>query len=199
MGIGRPINTNQTNQMSKTLTEQDYIEAAALLKCEVAVIKAVKEVESKGNGFQADGRAVILFERHIFHRLTKGIYSQQYPDISNQTPGGYGKYSEQYDRLAKARALDQDAALKSCSWGLFQCMGFNFSVCGYSNLTTFITAMNQSEKDHLFAFCNFVIANGLDDELQRKDWAGFARGYNGKNYRINKYDEKLQKAYDRLK
>jgi len=185
--------------MSKILTEQDYIEAAALLKCEVAVIKAVKEVESKGSGFQADGRAVILFERHIFHRLTKGKFSKQYPDISNPDAGGYGKYSDQYDRLAKARELDQDAALKSCSWGLFQCMGFNFSVCGYSNLTTFITAMNQSEKDHLFAFCNFVIANGLDDELQRKDWAGFARGYNGKNYRINKYDEKLQKAYDRLK
>jgi len=185
--------------MSKTLTEQDYIEAATLLKCEVAVIKAVKEVESRGSGFQADGRAVILFERHIFHRLTKGRFSAQYPDISNPVAGGYGKYSEQYDRLAKASMLDYDEAVKSCSWGLFQCMGFNFSVCGYASLYDFLTAMQRSEKDHLFAFCNFVIANGLDDELQRKDWAGFARGYNGKNYRINKYDEKLQKAYDRLK
>ena len=185
--------------MSKTLTEQDYIEAAALLKCEVAVIKAVKEVESKGSGFQTDGKPVILFERHIFHRLTNGKFSAQYPDISNPDAGGYGKYSEQYDRLAKASMLDYDAAVKSCSWGLFQCMGLNFSLCGYSNLTTFITAMNQSEKYHLDAFCDFVIANGLDDELQRKDWAGFARGYNGKYYRKNKYDTKLQKAYDRLK
>ena len=185
--------------MSKTLTEQDYIEAAALLKCEVAVIKAVKEVESKGSGFQTDGKPVILFERHIFHRLTKGKFSAEHTDISNPIAGGYGKYSEQYDRLAKASMLDATAALQSCSWGLFQCMGFNFSACGYGNMTVFMVAMQRSEKDHLFAFCNFVIANGLDDELQRKDWAGFARGYNGKYYRKNKYDTKLQKAYDRLK
>jgi len=180
---------------SKTLTEQDYIDAALLLKCEVAAIKAVKEIESKSAGFLSTGEPIILFERHIFHRLTEGKYSKENPDISNSKPGGYGSVASQHGRLAKAIALDRNAALQSASWGLFQCMGFNFSVCGFKSLQAFITAMYKNEKEQLMAFCNFVINNRLNDELQRKDWAGFARGYNGANYRINKYDEKLAKAY----
>lgn len=185
--------------ISKTLTEQDYIDAAAFLRCEVAAIKAVKTVESRGSGFLPTGEPIILFERHIFDRLTKGKYSKEYPDISNKKPGGYGSTSIQHERLQKAVNLDRTAALQSASWGLFQCMGFNFSVCGYKTLQAFITAMYKSEREHLFAFCNFVINNRLEDELQRKDWAGFARGYNGANYRINKYDEKLAKAYNKFK
>ena len=183
----------------KTLTEQDYIDAAKLLNCKVAAIKAVKEVETRGSGFQNDGKPIILFERHIFHRLTNGMYSKSHPDISNPNPGEYGKYSEQYDRLAKASVLNANAALQSCSWGLFQIMGFNFSICGYKSLDDFITAMKNTEKDHLFAFCNLVINKDLDDELQREDWAGFARGYNGKNYKINKYDSKLLASFNKYK
>lgn len=33
------------------------------------------------------------------------------------------------------------------------------------------------------------------NELQRKDWAGFARGYNGPGYAKNRYDIKLANAY----
>lgn len=185
------------SKQNLTLTEQDYIEAATLLKCDVAAVKAVKEVESRGAGFLPTGEPVILFERHIFHRLTKGKFSKQYPNISNPKPGGYGTVANQHNRLALAVSLDRNAALQAASWGLFQCMGFNFSVCGYKTLQSFITAMYKSEREHLFAFCNFVINNRLNDELQRKDWAGFARGYNGANYRINKYDEKLAKAYQK--
>jgi hypothetical protein len=31
--------------------------------------------------------------------------------------------------------------------------------------------------------------------LKNKNWAAFARGYNGKDYKINKYDQKLAAAY----
>ncbi|WP_373427998.1 N-acetylmuramidase domain-containing protein, partial [Chryseobacterium sp. WLY505] len=48
----------------KTLTEQDYINAAKELGCEVSAIKAVSEVEAPKGGFQADGTPTILFERH---------------------------------------------------------------------------------------------------------------------------------------
>ena len=33
--------------------------------------------------------------------------------------------------------------------------------------------------------------------LKAKDWAGFAKLYNGKNYQINDYDTKLVAAYRR--
>ncbi|WP_262919099.1 N-acetylmuramidase family protein [Niabella hibiscisoli] len=48
------------------LTEKDFQDAARQLNCEVAAIKAVAEVESKGDGFLPTGEPKILFERHIF-------------------------------------------------------------------------------------------------------------------------------------
>ena len=32
--------------------------------------------------------------------------------------------------------------------------------------------------------------------LVQKDWQAFARLYNGTGYKINRYDEKLKKAYE---
>jgi hypothetical protein len=55
--------------------------------------------------------------------------------------------------------------------------------------------MYRSERDHLDAFIGYVMGRKLDDELRRKDWAGFAFGYNGSGYSANKYDVKLAKAY----
>jgi peptidoglycan hydrolase-like protein with peptidoglycan-binding domain len=50
------------------LEEQDFIDSATKLNVEVAAIKAVREVESKGAGFLDDGRSIILFERHQFRK-----------------------------------------------------------------------------------------------------------------------------------
>ena len=45
----------------------------------------------------------------------------------------------------------------------------------------------------------FLKANGLISKLQRHDWAGFARGYNGSAYAKNQYDTKLAVAYNLAK
>lgn len=37
------------------------------------------------------------------------------------------------------------------------------------------------------------------DALRNKDWATFARCYNGSGYAVNKYDEKLKAAYEKFK
>lgn len=50
------------------LQEQDFVDAAAKLKTEVACVKAVQEVESKGAGFLPNSKTVILFERHVFKK-----------------------------------------------------------------------------------------------------------------------------------
>ena len=180
----------------KTLQECDYITAANLLGCEVAAVKAVAEVESSGGGFLANGKPKILFERHYFYRLTNGKYSAQNPDISNRSSGGYT--SNEYARLDKASALDRNAALQSASWGKFQIMGENWKALGYTTLQEFINAMFANETEHLMAFVKFVKVNKLDDELRRKDWAGFARGYNGSGYAKNKYDQKMKTAYEKF-
>jgi hypothetical protein len=180
------------------LTEQDYSAAAELLGCEIASIKAVAEVESHGEGFYPDGFPVILFERHKFHKFTNGRFDKDYSEISNPTSGGYGAPGDNQRRKFKlAFTLDPLAAMKSCSWGKFQIMGFNFSSCGFPSVGKFVDAMKRSEGEQLLAFCRFVEASALDGFLRSKNWARFARGYNGADYEENRYDKKLAVAYKR--
>lgn len=183
--------------MTAKLTGPDYTDAADILDCEVAVIQAVAEVESGGDGFLADGRCKILFEPHIFHRYTDGLFSLSHPALSypKWKPGAYGPLSTQWPKFQQAYMLDAEAAIKSCSWGKFQLMGFNHKRCGFDNVYKFREAMERSERDQLFAFCRFVQSMGLADELQRKDWVSFARSYNGPGYARNAYDSKLAAAY----
>jgi hypothetical protein len=46
----------------------------------------------------------------------------------------------------------------------------------------------------LAAFEAFVRSNGILDELQRKDWAGFAKVYNGPG-QVETYSKLLSDAY----
>lgn len=183
--------------MKNGLTEADYQEAAKLLGCEPAAIKAVAEVESSGSGFLATGEPKILFERHYFRRLTGNRFDKLYPDLSGPYKAGtYGPGGQhQHRRLQAAISLDRNAALQSASWGRFQIMGENYQLAGFKSIQSFINAMYNSERDHLLAFSNFVINKGLAGDIRNKDWARFARGYNGPAYAQNKYDIKMAAAY----
>lgn len=185
------------------LTHQDYADAARLLGCDVAAIKAVAEVESRGDGFLQDGRPRILFEGHQFFRFTNGAYAAAHPTICHKawTKEFYCKGDAEtrgrgeWDRLQTAIACDRSAAIKSCSIGKFQVMGFNYDVCGFKTLDEFWESLSRSEGDQLRAFCAFVKANRLDGHLRSRNWKEFARGYNGEGYAKNQYDTKLAKAY----
>jgi hypothetical protein len=180
------------------LKEQDYVDAAAKLKVDVPSIKAVAEVETQGNAFDDYNRPRILFERHYFHRLTAGSFAAKHPVISQKASGGYGKFSAQYGKLEEAYNLNQNAALKSASWGRFQIMGENFSAAGFASVKQFVMAMTKGEREHLLAFTNFVASNpSLLTALRAGDWAKFARGYNGPKYKKNKYDEKMKAAHEK--
>jgi hypothetical protein len=168
--------------------------AAEQIGCDEAAIRAVIDVESRG-GFLKDKRPKILFERHHFHRHTGGRHSATHDAISRDKAGGYKGNAAEYERLSLAIQLDREAALKSASWGAFQIMGSNYKAAGFNNVEEFCRAMCQGEDEHLLAFVSFVKTNRLDDELCRRDWDGFARGYNGPNYRKYRYSEKLAAAY----
>jgi hypothetical protein len=159
---------------------------------------AVVSVETSGCGFLADRRPKILFERHVFSRLTGGRFDADDPDISQPSAGGYGPAgAHQYDRLGAALLLDRPAALQSASWGLGQIMGENFAIAGFPDVQTMIDAMVASEDNQLTAMAGFIAGNGLDRPLASHDWAGFARRYNGPNYAANNYDGLLEHFYAR--
>lgn len=186
------------------LTEKDLVDAARDLDVETAAVKAVNEVESRGSGFIA-GRPVILFEGHIFwrrlefHGVDPAAHVAGNEDIlyrkwiSKHYIGGIGEHG----RLERAKLIHRDAAQESASWGLFQIMGFHHSVLGYKSIGDFVKRMEKNEREHLLAFVRFIKTNGLDVHLRNRDWAKFARAYNGPGYRKNRYDEKLEKAYKR--
>jgi hypothetical protein len=184
-----------------SLTPADIQIAADSLGVEVAALRAVMEVESRGEGFLPDGRPVILFEALWFSKLTKGIYDKKYPNLSSPRwnkrlygPAGV----HQWDRLNRAIKLAPTPALKSASFGIFQIMGFNHKACGYSTVEEFLKAMSEDAFRQLVAFSRFLVSKKLDVPLRNRDWAKFACGYNGEEYAKNRYHKKLADAYEKF-
>jgi len=175
---------------------------------EPAVILAIQKIESGANGFFSDGRPKILFEGHVFWRqlVAMGKDPQQYrsgnEDIlyPEQDRSKYEGGTKEYDRLERAKKIDEVAALKSASWGEFQIMGFNHSLVGYSDVKSFVEAMHIPNGSSLKAVMEFVKNRKLLKYVQgeNKNWADFAEGYNGSGYWKNKYDEKLAAAYEKF-
>jgi N-acetylmuramidase-like protein/putative peptidoglycan binding protein len=195
---------------AQPLTRSGLSTALAILGLgpnDAAYIWTVVEVETagltQGFGFRLDRRPQILFERHIFRRHTDGRFDAEAPDISGP-PGGYGLLSEQYIKLEKALALcaktklGSEPALQSASWGMGQVMGFNCTCGGYASCVKMVQAMVRSEDDQLACMAGFLKANGLAARLVKKDWAGFARLYNGASYWQNHYDVKLAEQFQRF-
>lgn len=194
---------------SKKLSKADIIAVANDLNIEPAALKAVIDVEAAGEGFDKQGRPTILFEPHIFwdelgkiHYYTKrtelakkhkGLLSQKW-DKSLYRIGG-----SSHDKLKIGAELNWEAAHKSASWGLGQILGKNAVSIGYPSVKDFIDDMYESEAKQLKAMGMFLKANNLISKLQRHDWAGFARGYNGSAYAKNQYDTKLAAAYNLAK
>ena len=157
---------------------------------------AVLTVETRGCGFLADRRPLILFERHVFHRRTGGRYDAAHPNVSSSNPGGYAGGPREYARLEEAIALDRTAALNSASWGIGQVMGFNSRAAGFATVDEMVDACVESEDRQLVATASFLRSLRLHEALARRDWAAFARGYNGPDYRRNNYDARLHSAYE---
>ena len=171
-----------------------FEEAAKRLGLPVSVIRAVALVESSGKGFDASGRCVLRFEPHIFSAYSHGKFDASHPKLSNPvfSPQRFGGWPE-YEEAVK---LDANAAMLACSWGMFQIMGFNFSSCGFSSVGAFVEAHQKSESAQLDAWCQFLISQKLIPLLQSRDWAAFARRYNGEGYSVNHYDSRIRDAVE---
>ena len=182
---------------AKRIDDIDLPKLGHLLGVGEDEIHAFIEAETRGSGFDPQDRPKILFERHKFYKYVPREKRDAAVKAGLASPkaGGYGKESVQYEKLMRAIAIDREAALLSCSWGLAQVMGFNHKLAGYDTVEAMVEAFMADEENHLLAAVNFILACKLDDELREHNWAGFAKGYNGPNYRINKYDEKLADAY----
>lgn len=196
--------------MKDKLTNEMIKDLANRLGIEPALLKAVQIVEAAGrDGFLSDGRPQILFEGHImykeFHKkfpdrdlayLCKKFSMVFYPKWNKSKYfGGLGEYK----RLELAKEIDEECALKATSWGMFQIMGFNHNLCGCKDVFDFVHKMSESHEKQLELMYYFMNNSGCLKELKEKDWAGFAKKYNGPGYAQNAYDQKLRNAYENFK
>lgn len=202
------INYREKYCYSDSITDWDYTAFGKLLGCEAACLKAVQQVETGGKGgFLGNGKPQILFEGHVFWKELRAIginpekYQSKYPNIvyskwdKSKYSGGLGEWT----RLNTAMSINRDAAIKSASWGMFQIMGNNYVLCGCKSISEFYTKMCKNSFEQFLLGLEFIRKSGLTKYLASKDWAGFAKGYNGPGYKANHYDIQLEKAYNKFK
>lgn len=184
------------------LTEKDFVEVAERLGVEVAAIKAVVEIEagSSHQGFSSPGIPLINFDLSMFRRFAakRGVnlskYNSSHPVVFSSSRGSQAQANR---RLKAARSINVDAANEGTFWGMFQIGGFNWQKCGAESLDDFVMKMSRSERDQLDMFAEFITRVGLLKSLQNKDWATFARGYNGPGYQKRAYHTRMAQAYAR--
>lgn len=194
------------NTAKLRVNEEDLIQAAQILNVDLAAIKAVKLIESgRQGGFIDSAHPTILFEGHIFWKLlkqkginpihlTNGNEDILYPKWTKKFYKGGIK---EYQRLEKAKLIDEDSALCSASWGLFQILGSNYKSCNCNSVKEFVTKMSMNEGEQLRLLISFLKNSGWDVYLRAHNWAEFAKHYNGPIYAANQYDVKLKAAYDK--
>lgn len=198
-------------QRAKLLRDEELEAGAQKVGVAPEALKAVRDVESLGFGFLNSGKAVILFEGHVFWRKLEKSGVNPAPFQAGNENVLYPKYvggnpvykEDQHARLEKAAGLNipgvdvSALARESASWGLFQIMGFHYAKLGFASVHDFCNAMNRSEADQFDIFLRFLKAENMLDSLRQLKWADFARRYNGEQYATNKYDIRLATFYNK--
>ena len=179
---------------------------AARLKVEPAALMGVAELESGLVFFVAingKNEPLIRFEGHYFDRRLKGAArdAARRAGLADPTAGAVKNPASQaarYAMLTRAFEFGAAEAIESCSWGFGQVMGAHWKMLGYSSADELMNrARAGGVVGQLELMTRYIEKAGLVGALQRRDWAAFARGYNGPAYRKNRYDTKLAAAYGR--
>ncbi len=165
-----------------------------------AAAVAILCVESSGNGFDANGRMIIRFENHVFHRL----WGKQNPDAfakhfrfdadkpwtGHQFAGDDGVFrpchqgqNNEWQVFEYACSLDRGAATASISMGAPQIMGFNHDAIGYVSAEAMFDAFKGDARFQLLGMFDFIRgaggASSMVQALQQANYESFATRYNG--------------------
>lgn len=188
------------------MNRETYVEIGNRTGIDPAFINAVVRVES-GNrsGFVSatDRRPLILFEPAVFNKRTNGKYLNSHPHLAipKWSPSyKYGSYAKQWEKFEEAATLGEYvSAVKSCSWGLGQIMGFHYPALGYPDAVTW-EASQWKVDGQVDAIARFINNDRrLKDAADRLDFHQFARIYNGPGYAKHGYHTRLENMYNEVK
>lgn len=193
-----------------TLSDQEITaaarSAAKRLAVEVATMLAVIEIESGGKVYADVGRSrepLIRFEGHYFDRRLSGAAREtaRRQGLAHPTAGKVKNPRSQAARWAmvnKAILINAKAALESVSWGLGQVMGAHWQWLDFESVDQLVNTARGGAAGQVHLMVRYIEKAGLTGALQRRDWAAFARGYNGPAYAKHGYHTKLAAAYRRF-
>lgn len=173
---------------------------------EPAALLAVVYVESAGKPYAIvddKKQPLIRWEGHYFDRLLSGAKRDRArrQGLASPRAGAVRNPRSQAKRwamLRQAMRIDERAAIQSVSWGVGQVMGAHWQDLDYASPQHLMREAQSSVAGQVRLMVRFIVKNNLLDELNRKDWAGFARRYNGPAYRKNRYDTRMARAYERF-
>ncbi|MBF0106386.1 MAG: DUF3380 domain-containing protein [Deltaproteobacteria bacterium] len=165
------------------------------LVLDLAVGLAVICVESSGEAFKGD-KMMIRFEPHWFYKLwgknNRAVFDRHFK-LSNwkgethfyreaaaksRWQGFHGDQPKEWAVFTLARGLDENAAIKSTSMGLGQIMGFNHKQIGYGTAKEMFENFSKDARYQILGIFDFM-SKAMIKSLQRADFIGFARAYNG--------------------
>lgn len=189
----------------RDLTEEDYREVAEELGVDVAAIKAVVDIEAGAahEGFWAEGKPLINFDLSMYQKFAprRGVNlskaKKKSPEIFKRPDTRrHGSYqAAQQARLDAAKAINEESALESTFWGMFQIGGFNWKKCGTGSVQEFVELMSRSERDQLELFAKFIKNSGMVESIRKKNWLAFALKYNGPKAKARRYHTRLAASY----
>ncbi|MDE6303501.1 MAG: N-acetylmuramidase family protein [Paramuribaculum sp.] len=187
------------------LTEADYREVAAELGVEVAALKAIVEIEAGKDhlGIVEDSLPVINFDLTMFkrfagkHGVNLGNQRAAHPEVfAKPNVTRYGNHQlAQHARFNGACDIDEKTAIYATFWGMFQIGGFNWKLCDTESPQQFVELMSRSERDQLELFARLITKCDYVKYLQAKNWAEFARHYNGPSYARRGYHTRMANAF----
>ncbi len=183
------------------LTDADFEKVAAELDVETAAIKAVVAIEAGAamKGFWAPGVPVINFDRSMYNRYASKAPSRAGAKGETVPKGLSGYALREWTQLINARKTNAQGANMGTFWGMFQIGGFNYKVCGCESVDEFVRLMSYSELEQLELFAAFLRNTGYVQDLRTRNWAAFARKYNGASYARRGYHTKMANAYAKFK
>ena len=197
------IGENGSSSRYTSLTEEDYRKVAEELGIEIAAMKAVVLIEAGKSleGFWAPGVPVINFDRKMYNSIRNADISGKKAPKDAKIPDGirsaYGR--KEWGELIAARKVNEDRANMGTFWGMFQIGGFNYRKCGCKTIDEFVELMSYSELEQLELFAAFITNTGMLKHLRNKNWAAFARMYNGASYARRGYHTRMARAYQKYK
>jgi len=186
------------------------VAAATQAGIDPAALLSVVECETNGSPFEVDGRTpVLLYERHVAYREAAKVgKSVQAAFIQAGLAIPRWNRATQYKdertsalRLAlitRARAIHEEVANASASWGLGQTLGNQFEELGFESATDLVEYMTEGGMAaQIKVLIAEIKAKSLIKALNTKDFVTFARRYNGPAYAQNQYDTRMAAACKR--